>query len=111
MTLAEETCEPSLTRLIPDLDVMLNENASRDALQTLLNKVFPVKNCEIEKVTMIVRRSRYFEHTGPNGPTTVISFSNIKQHGRRGSRVTFGVRHATGDSYLPAVTPTDYSPF
>jgi hypothetical protein len=109
VTLADETCEATLIRFVSELDVMLNENAHRDALQALLSRVFPVKKCDLERATAIARQSRYFDHASPNGPTTVVVLSNGKQHGRRGSRVMFGLR-PNGDSYLPAVTPTDYSP-
>jgi hypothetical protein len=98
----------ALTRLLPELDGALDRN-DREVIQAVFLRFFPVTGCDVARAITIVRQSRHFARTGLNGSMTVIAFENIKQHGDRGTRVTFGLHHKTGESVLPAVYPVTAS--
>ncbi len=103
-TASHAECKTRLENFIAELDAILTENPnSLEPLLTLLEKHFPLKNCDVMDAISITSQSRYFTSVEEQPRMYVFSFSNASSTSRSSSGfdVIFGLSKVSGDSQLP----------
>jgi hypothetical protein len=77
-----EECKTRLENFISELDALLDVNPnSLEPLLSLLQRSFPLKNCDIETAIAISRKSKYFRGSEEGRTNYVFLFSLLKASG------------------------------
>jgi hypothetical protein len=99
-----EECKTRLGNFISELDALLDVNPrSLEPLLSLLQRHFPLKNCDIETAITISRKSKYFASASEQPTSYVIAFTSATPASPpfSGFDVSFGLSKASGDSQYP----------
>jgi hypothetical protein len=97
-----EECSARLGNFISELDALLDVNPnSLEPLLSLLQRTFPLKNCDIDTAIAISRKSKYFVSVEDGGNRYVFVFSNAFSGAFSGFNVLFSLLKASGDSESP----------
>jgi hypothetical protein len=99
-----EECSVRLGNFVSELDALLDVNPnSLEPLLSLLQRTFPLKNCDIESAITISRKSKYFASASEQPTSYVIAFTSATPTSPpfSGFDVSFGVSKASGDSQYP----------
>jgi len=98
----QSTCEACLEKFVQELDGILAENPrSVDPLDLLLDRTFPLKNCNVDEALKIVGKSKYFASVEGGRDEYVISFGNARGRPHTGYRIGFSLLKQSGNSNLP----------
>jgi hypothetical protein len=97
-----EECNARMENFVSELDVLLDVNPrSLEPLLSLLQKYFPLKNCDIQNAIVISRKSKYFRGADGGRDRYVFVFSNAFSGPFSGFNVLFSLLKSTGDSEHP----------
>jgi hypothetical protein len=97
-------CLDRMKEFVSELDALFDENPpTLEPFLSLLKRTFPLTGCDIDEVTRIVRKSKYFVSPSDNGSLLVFSFSSAKPYSPplSGFDVIFGISKSTGKTELP----------
>ena len=98
----EPDCATKLEGFIAEIDELLGKHPHRMGdVDEVLNRHFPLHGCRADVVSDIVKRSKYFQSEGVNGPKTRVFVLTSKVASSRGVLVSFALTN-TGDSLLPS---------
>jgi hypothetical protein len=95
-------CSERLQTFVQEIDTAIASNSSVDPIKTILKKYFPMKGCDVEEATRIMRASKYFDRADQY-PKEVVFVLRQKIPGGWGFNVTFGLNRETGETVLPNV--------
>jgi len=104
MNRGQEECKARLENFVSELDALLDSNPrSLDPLLSLLERSFPLKNCDIQTAITISRKSKYFASANEQPTSYVIAFTSATSMSLplSGFDGSFGLSKASGDSRLP----------
>jgi hypothetical protein len=97
-----EECKTRLENFVSELDVLLDVNPnSLEPLLSLLQRSFPLKNCDIETAITISRKSKYFRGAQEGRTNYAFVFTNAFSGPFSGFNVLFSLLKASGDSESP----------
>jgi hypothetical protein len=97
-----EECKTRLENFVSELDALLDVNQnSLEPLLSLLQRSFPLKNCDIDTAIAISRKSKYFVSVEDGGNRYVFVFSNAFSGAVSGFNVLFSLLKASGESESP----------
>jgi hypothetical protein len=97
-------CLDRMKEFVSDLDALMDQNPSTlEPFLGLLKRTFPLVECDIEEVTRIAKKSKYFISPSHNGSMLVFFFSSAKPSigPFSGFDVSFGISKSTGNTELP----------
>jgi hypothetical protein len=94
-----EECNARLGNFVSELDALLDVNPnSLEPLLSLLQRSFPLKNCDIQTAITICRRSKYFAGLEERPDRYVFGFTNAFSGPFSGFDVLFSLLKPSGDS-------------
>jgi hypothetical protein len=97
-----EECKARLENFVSELDALLDVNPnSLEPLLSLLQRSFPLKNCDMETAIAICRKSKYFRGAQEGRTNYVFVFTNAFSGPFSGFNVLFSLVKASGDSESP----------
>ena len=103
---SSKTCQEKLTSFIEDLDVLLdNRETPLEQIRMLLQRYFPLSNCDVDRAVEICSKSKYSLPIGRSRVEVTCMFSNEyeNKYGYHvGYHVSFGLLYSSGDSEYPA---------
>lgn len=96
----EPNCATRLKGFIIDIDDLLAQSP-RDItdVNAVIYRYFPLRSCDADEVSRIVKTSKYFRSVSMNGPKTRVFSLNSETAFSRGVSVTFGL--TDGETHLP----------
>jgi hypothetical protein len=97
-------CQDRMKEFVSDLDALLDQNPpTLEPFLSLLKRTFPLTGCDIQEVTRIASKSKYFISPYQNGSMLVFSFSSATPYSGplSGFDVSFGISKSTGNTELP----------
>jgi len=96
-------CVTRLRDFIAELDELLNSDPhSIRPVFNLLNRYFPLENCDINEAIKICRQSKYFRGVDEQPKSYVIWFSSAGFFQHPGVFVTFSLLKESGNSRFPS---------
>jgi len=94
-----EQCNARLENFVSELDALLDVNPnSLEPLLSLLQRSFPLKNCDIETAITISRKSKYFRGAQEGRTNYAFVFTNAFSGPFSGFDVLFSLVKPSGDS-------------
>jgi len=94
------SCESCLEKFVQHMDGILASRArSIESLNTLVNRVFPLKACNVDEVLKITAKSHYFAAAEESPNAYSIWFGNGKDRSHTTYVVGFALLKKSGDSY------------
>jgi hypothetical protein len=97
-----EECKTRLGNFISELDALLDVNPnSLEPLLSLLQRSFPLKNCDIQAAIAICRKSKYLSSVEEGSDRYVFVFSNAFSGAFSGFNVLFSLVKLSGNSQSP----------
>jgi hypothetical protein len=97
-----EECKTRLGNFISELDALLDVNPnSLEPLLSLLQRSFPLKNCDIQTAIAVCRESKYLSSVEERPDRDVFVFSNAFSGPFSGFNVLFSLVKPSGDSEHP----------
>jgi hypothetical protein len=97
-------CLDRMKEFVSELDTLLDQNPpTLEPFLSLLNRTFPLTGCDIQEVTRIASKSKYFISPYQNGSMLVFSFSSATAYSGplSGFDVSFGISKSNGNTELP----------
>ena len=97
-----QNCAAKLESFIADIDDILEKNPrSITQVYAIFYRHFPFYGCEVDVVSHIVKRSKYFQSESMNGPKIHVFRLGSDTATTSGIMVIFGLSPDTGELELP----------
>jgi hypothetical protein len=98
------SCAVRIQEFVSELDILLEKNPNTlEPFWSLLQKYFPLTECDIQEVKSISKKSKYFDSVYEQGSLAVFSFSNASPYSMAlsGFDISFAISKSTGNTELP----------
>jgi hypothetical protein len=97
-----QDCAARLESFVADIDDILEKNPRRITdVYKVFYRYFPFYGCEVDVVSRIVKRSRYFQSESMNGPKIHVFRLGSDTATKSGIMISFGLSPDTGELELP----------